>query len=190
MCIRDSNYALQDILGLPYDFAKDLPPEANSEDGFQNSSELLHMSVSQLESYRRLARKALGRATIRGERPPVLRWAVTMKDAARIDRKKQQEEFDEEKAKIADEEEKLARLTAGLSKSHSGPYYKDLKTGRTVAASWRYQRATYAFPPLDAPSEVPKPSEQVAILPRNSRRRLTVELGDQLPDEGLSLIHI
>ena len=45
------NYALQDILGLPWNFAKDLPPEANSEDGFQNSSELLHMSVMQLETY-------------------------------------------------------------------------------------------------------------------------------------------
>ena len=57
------NYTLQDLLGLPYDFAKDLPPEAISEDGFQNSSEVLHMTVVQFEMYRRLARKALLRAT-------------------------------------------------------------------------------------------------------------------------------
>ena len=30
------NYALQDLLGLPYDFARDLPPEANSEDGIRD----------------------------------------------------------------------------------------------------------------------------------------------------------
>ena len=45
-------YALQDLLGLPYDFAKDLPPESTSEDGFQNSSELLHMSSIQFATYR------------------------------------------------------------------------------------------------------------------------------------------
>ena len=58
------NYALQDLLGLQREFARDLPPEAHSEDGFQNSSETLQMSVLQLETYRRLARKALARATV------------------------------------------------------------------------------------------------------------------------------
>ena len=43
-------YTLQDLLGLPYDFARDLPPEANSEDGFQNSSEVLQMTVVQFLS--------------------------------------------------------------------------------------------------------------------------------------------
>ena len=56
------NHALQDLLGLPWDFAKDLPPEAASEDGFQNSSELLHMTGMQLETYRQIARQALARA--------------------------------------------------------------------------------------------------------------------------------
>ena len=95
------NYALQDLLGLPYDFARDLPPEANSEDGFQNSSELLHMSVSQLETYRRLARKALMRATVQGERPAVLHWGVTMQEAGRIDWAEQNEQFEKAKAETA-----------------------------------------------------------------------------------------
>ena len=43
------NHTLQDIFGPPYDFSKDLPPESTSNDGFQNSSELLHMSTNQLE---------------------------------------------------------------------------------------------------------------------------------------------
>ena len=32
------NYALQDLLGLPYPLGNSLPPETASEDGFQNSS--------------------------------------------------------------------------------------------------------------------------------------------------------
>ena len=56
------NYALQDLLGLPYDFAKNLPPETVSEDGFENSSEMLQMSVKQFEKYRRLGRSALEKA--------------------------------------------------------------------------------------------------------------------------------
>lgn len=52
------NYALQDLLGLPYSLANPLPPETASEDGFKNSSELLQMSVMQFESYREIGLKA------------------------------------------------------------------------------------------------------------------------------------
>ena len=45
------NYALQDLLGRSYDFAKNLPPETSSEDGFQNSSEMLHLSAQQFETF-------------------------------------------------------------------------------------------------------------------------------------------
>ena len=62
-------YALQDLLGIPHDFSRDLPPETASEDGFKNSSELLQMTAVQFEQYRELARKALERATVRGARP-------------------------------------------------------------------------------------------------------------------------
>ena len=144
------NYALQDLLGLPYDFAKDLPPEANSEDGFQNSSELLHMSVSQLETYRRLARKALMRATVQGERPAVLHWGVTMQDAGRIDWAKQNEQFEKAKAETAGDPEKrkqrLSELERQFRQPHSVPYYRNLTTGRTVRATWAYQQAKYAQP--------------------------------------------
>ena len=43
MARYEYRYAMQDLLGLPYDFAQDLPPDPTSEDGFQNSSELLHL---------------------------------------------------------------------------------------------------------------------------------------------------
>jgi len=79
------NYALQDLLGLPYDFAKDLPPEANSEDGFKNSSEMLHMSAIQFGAYRELSRNALKRATVQGERPEPIYWGVSMKAASAVE---------------------------------------------------------------------------------------------------------
>jgi mono/diheme cytochrome c family protein len=57
------NYALQDLLGLPYALANKLPPETVSEDGFKNSSELLQMSIMQFENYREIGLQALKRAT-------------------------------------------------------------------------------------------------------------------------------
>ena len=55
------NYALQDLLGLQYPIANNLPPETASEDGFKNSSDLLQMSAMQFEAYRELGLKALQR---------------------------------------------------------------------------------------------------------------------------------
>ncbi len=88
------NYALQDLLGLPWDFARDLPPESSSQDGFENSSELLHLSVSQFETYHRLAGNALRRATVRGERPITRYWGVAMEDAAEREWPRQHEELE------------------------------------------------------------------------------------------------
>ena len=188
------NYALQDLLGLPYDFAKDLPPEAISEDGFQNNSELLHMSVSQFETYRRLARKALLRAIVIGDRPPVLHWGITMGDAGRIDWEKQNAELEKAKAQPAeDPEEQQRRLTAleeRFRQPHRRPYYQNLETGRTVAASWGYGGARYAILPTETRREVPEALETIAVLPKDRRQMLTIELGNQVPDEGTMRVRV
>lgn len=192
MTSYEFNYALQDLLGLPYDFAKDLPPEADSEDGFQNSSELLHMSVSQLETYRRLARAALLRATVRGERPPVLYWGVAMRDAGRIDWAGQEKQIEEAASETDPEKRKrrLQQLDESLRKPHSVPYYKDLVTGRTVRASWEYRQAKYAFEPMESPPAVPTSFDHVAILPRGRSHRFTIELGNRVPDEGIMRVRV
>ena len=83
------NYALQDLPGLPHNFAKDLPPEPISEDGFQNSSELLHMSSLQFQAYRELGRNALLQATVHGNRPAELYWGASMEVAAEAEWKRQ-----------------------------------------------------------------------------------------------------
>lgn len=182
------NHALQDLLGLPWDFAKDLPPESTSEDGFENSAELLHLSVSQFETYHKIARTALDRATVRGERPPTRYWAVTMKDAAVREWPGQVAQIAKAKKNFADNPEKQRVEIERLEKSFLQPpraaYFKELASGRTAEAKWSYGGAQYAFAPIDTPLPLPEAFDCVAILPATSQHRLTIELGNQLPDEG------
>ena len=186
------NYALQYLLGLPYDFSLDLPPESVSEDGFQNSSEMLHMSASQFATYRELSLKALKRATVIGPRPAQLHWGLSMQAASEKDFAKHQKDLlritkenqgDPEKLKAATEEH-----NAQLMRRPNGIHYKNLATGEAIRASWSYPGAAYAWAPADRPSEIPVESAYVAIIPR--RQRLTVELGDQIPEEGLLRVRV
>ena len=78
------NYALQDLLGLPYTLVQKLPPETASEDGFKNSSELLQMSAMQFETCREIGLKALQRATVSGERPQPVTYVIPMQKAMNI----------------------------------------------------------------------------------------------------------
>lgn len=188
------NYALQDMLGLPWNFAKDLPPEPISEDGFKNSSEMLHMSVSQLETYHRLAREALLRATVQDEKPPVLYWGVSMEAAAAREWPKQAEQVEKIKQQFKDEPEKLQqeldRLNASFKQPPNNTYYKELSTGRTAAATWEYYGAKYAFAPQTSQPQFPDSFDCVAIIPPGRNRNLIVELGDQIPDEGIMRVRV
>ncbi|MCH2375610.1 MAG: DUF1592 domain-containing protein, partial [Planctomycetes bacterium] len=187
------NYALQDVLGLRREFARDLPPEAHSEDGFQNSSETLQMSVVQLETYRRIARQALSRATVLGPRPPMLYWGVSMKQAAQSAWSKQEEEVKNLREKFKEDPEKQAekvdQLLASYRKPPSDTYYKNLTTGRTAPHDWHYSKARYAFKPSDSRPEVPESFDQVALMPPGEKT-LIVELGEKVPDEGILRVRV
>lgn len=50
---------MKDLLGIDLDFAKELPPEPASPDGFLNNGGTLEMSPSQVETYLKTARRAL-----------------------------------------------------------------------------------------------------------------------------------
>ncbi len=188
------NYALQDLLGVPWNFAKDLPPESHSDDGFQNSSELLHMSVGQLESYRQIALNALRRVTVKGERSPVIHWGVSMKEAADREWPKQQQELDKVKEQFKDDPAKLQqevdRLTASFRQPHDRPYYRQLSSGNTVRAAWGYDGAKFAFSPSADESKFPETFDHVAIIPSGGNQEITVELGDTIPDEGIMRVRI
>ncbi|MCA8988078.1 MAG: DUF1592 domain-containing protein [Planctomycetaceae bacterium] len=183
------NYALQDLLGLPWDFAKDLPPEPHTEEGFENSAELLHLSTSQFETYHRLARQALTRATVRGNRPLTLRWGISMQEAAAREWPKLDTQLQKAKNDLANDPEKLeaelARLEASFRQPHKKTYYKELSSGRIAPAHWEYYGARYAFLPLDGVPQMPAETDYVAVLPAGLNQNLVLELGNQLPDEGI-----
>lgn len=188
------NYALQDLLGLPWEFARDLPPEAHSEDGFQNSSETLQMSVAQLETYRLLARQALVRATVSGPRPPVRYWGVAMEQAGRIEWKQQAAELAQAQEKFKDDPDQqrqaLDRLRDQFTKPHGKTYFKDRTTGRTAPQTWQYYGAKYAIAPTDVRPEVPGTFDHVAILPHGRNQKLVVDLGEQVPDDGILRVRV
>lgn len=177
------NYALQDLLGLESDFAENLPPEAVSEDGFQNSSETLQMTASQYEEYLKVNRDALDRATVQGERPAVWYWGVSAKRASA-------DKFRNLKASAsAGKQKQPARKRRRRGGSRGVPaYYKNTETGQTVPATWTYRGAAHAWEPTRERPETPEPSEYVTVLPGGSR--LVVELGNRLPDAGTLRVRV
>jgi mono/diheme cytochrome c family protein len=60
-----------DLLGLEMDYARDLPPDPPSADGFLNNGQSLRMSAIQLEYYLDTARRALDRVIVSGPAPKV-----------------------------------------------------------------------------------------------------------------------
>jgi hypothetical protein len=159
------NYALQDLLGLPYSLASTLPPETASEDGFKNSSELLQMSVMQFESYRELGLKALKRATVSGERPqPVTYFILMQEELDKVAAKGDGKEADKIKkpAKRPRNQQQLLNRETG----ESVPFVagKTLPRTETVAG------------------KTPAISSVVLALPRSNELKL--DLDRFLPDEG------
>lgn len=186
------NYVLQDLLGLPYDFAKDLPPEAASEDGFQNSSEMLHMSAIQFSAYRELGLSALKKATVKGEKPAPIYWGISMQTASADEWKKQDEELDKIRKQHKDDpdmlKKELERKTADFQGRPNGVHFKDLSTERTARVSWDYGGAKHAWKPSPTAPAVPEKFDHVAIIP--PRQKLIIELGDTVPDEGALRVRV
>lgn len=186
------NYALQDLLGLPYDFAKDLPPETPSEDGFLNSSDMLHLSVSQLATYRELARSALLKATVQGEAPKPIYYAITMDEAVKLmahGELKQIEKLksrDRDPEKIAEQVQKIRDKM--YSFNPSSPHFVNLDSGVGVQGRYRYSGARYSWTPTQTRPDVPPPSRDVMVLP--GKRSQIIDLGDHLPDSGTMRIRL
>ena len=186
------NYAMQDLLDLPWDFAKDLPPEAKSADGFRNTADQLGMSVAQLETFRRLSRQALERATVQGEQPTAISWAIPMQDLSRLEWPKQDQQMEKLRKEHKDDEAKLKaeieKLEQSFTKPHSQTYFRKLDTGRTATSHWEYYQAKYAVAPKEKLEQPPTSIQQIAVIP--SGKWLNIELGNHLPDEGNLLVRV
>jgi mono/diheme cytochrome c family protein len=186
MARYEYNYVLQDLLGLPFDFAKDLPPEPASEDGFLNSSEMLQMSVTQFEYYRELSHNALTSATVRGDRPNPIYWGVSMKAAGAKQWSRHERDLEKIRKQFENDPEKrdreLKKRNDRLLSKPRGAHFKNMSNGQAMQASWGYNGARYAFQPTETRPEMPETSTHVAIIPAG--QRLIVELGNTVPDSG------
>ncbi|NQZ58325.1 MAG: DUF1592 domain-containing protein [Lentisphaeraceae bacterium] len=174
MAKYEYNYALQDLLGLPYSFANDLPTESTSEDGFKNSSELLQMSAMQFQTYREIGLKALKKAIILGEKPEEISFMISMREEMQSKIKRDQKWRDKHKNQTYKDP-----ITFGLDdkKRLQQLHYMDKKTGiGTLWASKRYNPAKIkggALPPL---------SKSVLVMNKNQTLRLV--LGNKIPETG------
>lgn len=186
------NYALQDLLGLPYDFSGDLPPEPVSEDGFQNSSEMLQMSTVQFGYFRELSRSALRKAMGPPQQPEMIYWRALMHEPAAQEWASHQQQLQKLQAELKDDPEKLQqeqeKLTAKFRNRSREPFYKNLQTGETETVEWSYPGARHAWKPQKELPETPAVSQDVVYIPRG--QKLIVELGDQVPDEGLLRVRV
>jgi hypothetical protein len=91
---------MSDLLGIEMDFARDLPPDSVSEDGFANDGGALRMSSLQLEAYLETARRALGRVVVSGPAPEVYEYEFTesnvsgwLRDTERSNRLQRMQQF-------------------------------------------------------------------------------------------------
>jgi len=161
------NYALQDLLGLPYSLADKLPPETASEDGFKNSSEMLQMSAMQFETYREIGLKALKRATVRGERPKAVTYIISM-----------QEEMDKatgKKAKPFDKNDSNNRNRQHLFNQETG-------------IGLHFSGGTSSPKPDAVAGQTPAVSPVVLALPRSNESKWNLDRF--LPDEGIMRVRI
>ena len=163
------DHALQDLLGLYYPLAGKLPPETTSEDGFQNSSELLQITGVQLAMYREIALKALKRATVSGERPKAVTYSISMREEM---------EKAPKKAKTFEPGE------ANTPKIRNQKHLLHRETGKGV----------YFFPEKALPrdeavaGELPPASPVVLVLPGGEELKLNLDRF--LPDEGMMRVRI
>lgn len=160
------NYALQDLLGLPFAFANKLPPETASEDGFKNRSDLLQMSVMQFENYREIGLKALKQAVVIGERPQPVTYIISMEDEF-----KKAPTGKDPKAK-GNKKQRNQILLLNRESDEDVPF-----SGHKVATR-----------PAAATGQTPARSPVVLLLPKSAELKL--DLDRFLPDEGVMRVRI
>jgi len=71
------NNTMRDLLGVDDDYARDVPPDSVSGDGFKNNGAALRISELQLEYYLKAARNALEKVIVSGPEPVVHRGRFT-----------------------------------------------------------------------------------------------------------------
>ncbi len=164
-------YALQDLLGLPYSFTQTLPPESASEEGFKNNSEMLQMSAMQFENYREIGLRALKRAIVQGERPKAVTYIISM-----------QEEMN--KAVTGNRSKAFDKTDKSYRKNRNRQHLFNQTTGQCV-----YYSGGASTPRPDAVAgKTPPVSDVVLLLPGSNELKLNLDRF--LPDDGIMRVRI
>ncbi len=186
------DHALQDLLGLPHHFGDDLPPDPISEDGFENSSEVLHLSPSQLPTYLESSREALSAAAPLGDQPPLVSWSIPMDAAADREWKHQDGQLEgarkKHEADPAKVEEELEKLRKRFAQRPGGAHFQDPTGARFARMRWNYNGAQFAWAPSEGAPAPAAEAESIAVLP--AWHGMTVELGDRVPDDGILRVRV
>lgn len=165
------NYALQDLLGLPYPLANQLPPETASDDGFKNSSELLQMSSMQFETYREIGLNALKRATVSGERVKPVTYIISM-----------QKELD--RATSGKDVKTFDKNDENYKKNRNRQHLLDRETGLGI----HFSNGKSIPQPEPVVKRTPAVSPVALVLPRSNELKLNLDRF--LPDEGVMRVRI
>ena len=165
------NYALQDLLGIPFDVVERLPPESMSDDGFLNRSELLQMSAMQFETSREIGLRTLQRVTVHGDPPkPVVYKFAFQGEMTRLTSAANAKVFN-----VRDDNYKQARNT---------PHFLNHTSGQAI----HYSGGNFKPDPKAIVGEVHSDSSIAISLPPG--RELKFNLDRFLPDEGVMRVRI
>lgn len=165
------NYALQDLLGIPFDVVERLPPESMSDDGFLNRSELLQMSAMQFETSREIGLRTLQRVTVHGDPPkPVVYKFAFQGEMTRLTSAANAKVFN-----VRDDNYKQARNT---------PHFLNHTSGQAI----HYSGGNFKPDPKAIVGEAHSDSPIAISLPPG--RELKFNLDRFLPDEGVMRVRI
>ena len=165
------NYALQDLLGYPFDMVQRLPPESVSEDGFKNRSELLQMSAMQFETSREIGLKALQQVTVFGNRPKPVTYVINV-----------QEEFTRRTS--AANAKTFNKNDGNYRQQRNQSHFIHRETGQAI----HFTGGKIPPNPNAVVGQVPEQFPVALALPH--ARELKLDLDRFLPDEGLMRVRI
>jgi len=207
------NYALQDLLQLPYDFVSSLPPENISEEGFKNSSHLLQMSAMQFEIYRKIGLKSLKKATVNGDRPKMVNFKLSMQEL--MDKKLEKIEKELVVKKLAEIQETEAEKKLAEIKKAKVKNNKDIKNTKKINdvkkakkkkkvakkkkkggaldifnhhTGKKYRIENWPIKYNKTTLKIPPVSSTVYVL--RNKKSLKLNMNNHLPDKGIMRVRI
>ncbi len=168
---QEYNYAIQDLLGLPYAIGNSLPTETASEDGFIKNSEMLQMSAMQFERYRSLALDALKRVTVRGPRPQPVVYDISMQQQM-------------EKLAAAKNAKVFNQADEDFKNNRRRQHFFNTETGDGVTFS------NGSVKPRGESADVPATASSPVVLSLGASNESKWNLDRFLPDEGIMRVSV